>query len=100
MSNVTAAWVVDRGAGPEAHLTASRTPVTEAGHLSAPIVADGADPSAVAALVRTAVGWLAAQGATRVVAMVPEANGRGRAALEEAGFHHAIAIFTLYRPSA
>ncbi|MGP8078246.1 MAG: N-acetyltransferase family protein [Thermoplasmata archaeon] len=100
MATSTAAWVVDRGQGPEAHLAASRTPATEAGHLSAPIVAPSADPAAVAGMVRAAVGWLAARGAPRVVAMVPDANHRGRAALEEAGFQHAIGILTLYRPSA
>jgi len=100
LSTVTCAWVVDRGAGPEAYLAASRTPVTEAGHLTAPIVADGADPAAVAALVASAVGWLVAAGVPRIVSMVPEANARGRAALEEAGFRHAIGILTLYRPSA
>jgi ribosomal protein S18 acetylase RimI-like enzyme len=100
MGTTTAAWVIDRGGGPEAHLSASRSPVTEAGHLSAPIVAEGVDPALSAGLVRTAVRWLADHGAARSVAMIPEANGRGRAALEEAGFHHAIGILTLYRPSA
>jgi hypothetical protein len=100
MSTVSAAWVIDRGHGPEAHLSASVTPATEAGHLSSPIVAPSADPAAVTALVRTAVGWLAEHRSPRVVSMVPEENGRGRAALEAAGFHHAIAILTLYRPSA
>jgi ribosomal protein S18 acetylase RimI-like enzyme len=100
MSTVTAAWVIDRGQGPEAHISASSTPVTEAGHLSSPVVAESADPAAVAALVRTAVAWIAERKAPRAVSMVPEANGRGRAALEAAGFHHAIAILTLYRPSA
>jgi ribosomal protein S18 acetylase RimI-like enzyme len=100
LATVSAAWVVDRGRGPEAYLSASRTPATEAGHLSAPIVAESADPGAVAALVRTAVAWLGARDAPRAVCMVPAANERGRAALEEAGFHHAIGILTLYRPSA
>jgi len=100
MSTVSSAWVIDRGNGPEAHLAASDTPATEAGHLSSPIVAGSADPAAVAGLVRTAVAWLAERGAPRVVTMVPEENARGRAALEAAGFHHAIAILTLYRPSA
>lgn len=100
MSTVSAAWVIDRGRGPEAHLSASRSPATEAGHLSAPIVSDTSEAADVAALIRTATDWLAAQGAARSVAMVPEANRRGRAALEAAGFTHAIGILTLYRPSA
>lgn len=100
LATTSAAWVVDRGLGPEAHLSASHSAATEAGHLSAPIVAESADPAAVAALVRTAVGWLEARRVPRIVAMVPEANRRGRAALEEVGFHHAIGVLTLHRPSA
>ncbi|HUJ78439.1 MAG TPA: GNAT family N-acetyltransferase [Thermoplasmata archaeon] len=95
----SSAWVIDRGNGPEAHLSASSSPATEAGHLSMPIVAETADPAAVSALVGTAVDWLTGRGVPRIVAMVPEANARGRAALEAAGFRHAIGILTLYRPS-
>ena len=95
----SSAWVIDRGNGLEAHLSASSSPATEAGHLSMPIVAETADPAAVSALVGTAVDWLTGRGVPRIVAMVPEANARGRAALEAAGFRHAIGILTLYRPS-
>ncbi|MFY9717600.1 MAG: GNAT family N-acetyltransferase [Thermoplasmata archaeon] len=100
MGTTTAAWVVDRGAGPEAHLSASRTPITEAGHMSAPIIGDGVDPATSAGLVRTGVRWLADQGVARTAGMIPEANLRGRTAFEEAGFRHAIGILTLYRASA
>lgn len=94
------AWVVDRGRGPEAHLSATVSPATESGHLSAPIVAPEADPAAAEGLVRTAVAWFAARGVRRSVVMVPEENRRGRAALEAVGYRHAIAILTLYRPVA
>lgn len=99
MSTETSAWVIDRGQGPEAHLSASRTPATVAGHLSEPIVAESVDPAAVGALVRTGVAWLGARGAPRAVTMVADENRRARAALEEAGFRHALGILTLYRPS-
>ena len=72
----------------------------EAGHLSTPIVAETVDPSTATALVRTAAQWIATKGSKRIASMVPEENVRGRAALEEAGFHRAVSTLTLYRPSA
>lgn len=95
----TASWVVDRGRGPEAHLAATSTPTTEAAHLSNPIIGPSVEPALAADLVRTATRWLAARRAVRVVARVPEANGAARRALQEGGFHDAMAERTLYRSS-
>jgi ribosomal protein S18 acetylase RimI-like enzyme len=96
----TAAWVVDRGRGPEAYLGAVSTAATDAGHCSNPIVGEGMEAADTAALVRTAIEWCSAHGSPRIVAQVPTANVRGRAALLGGGFHDALGIWTLYRPVA
>jgi hypothetical protein len=95
----TAAWVVDRGHGPEAHVAATSTPATDAAHLSVPIVGPTVEPELALALVRTAGAWLAARRPARLVTGVPDDHRRAARALEEAGFHGAMAYFTLYRPS-
>ena len=100
LQSASAAWVVDRGHGPEAYLSVVSSPATSAGHCSNPIVGEGVDPASAASLVRTAVEWCAAHGAPRIVAQVPSANARGRAALQGGGFHDALAVWTLYRPVA
>ena len=96
----TAAWVVDRGRGPEAYLSATSTPATDAGHCSDPIIGEGVEAPDAAALVGTAVDWCAAHGSPRIVAQVPMANARGHAALLGGGFHDALAVWTLYRSVA
>ena len=96
----TAAWVVDRGAGPEAYVAATSTPTTDAAHLSTPIVGPSVDPSVAAELLRTAVAWLSARRPARVVTTVSEASAVAHRALEEAGFHDAIPHYTLCRSSA
>lgn len=95
----TAAWVVDRGAGPEAHVSASTSPTTEAAHLSSPIVGEGITPTIATELVRVAGAWLSERKPLRIATTVAEENRRGRVALEEAGYHAAIELFNLYRPS-
>jgi len=100
LASESSSWVIDRGRGPEAYLTAVVTPATESAHLSAPIVAESVDPEVAVALVRTAVAWVAARRAPRIVVMVPDHATRGRAALTEVGFRHALGILTLYRPTA
>ncbi len=96
----TASWVVDRGRGPEAYLAAVVTQATDAGHCSDPIVGEGVEARDATALVRTAVDWCVAHGASRVVAQVPKSNVRGRTALQGGGFHDALALWTLYRTVA
>ena len=95
----SAAWVVDRGHGPEAYVSASATPTTAAAHLGTPLVGESVEPSRAADLVRTACSWLAARTPVRLVTTVPEDRLRARRALEEVGFHDAIPHLTLYRPS-
>jgi ribosomal protein S18 acetylase RimI-like enzyme len=96
----TAAWVVDRGRGPEAHVAATSTATTEAAHLSTAIVGEAVEPALAADLVRTAGRWLVARKPARIVTSVSRENLRGHRALEETGFHDAIGHLTLYRPSA
>jgi ribosomal protein S18 acetylase RimI-like enzyme len=95
-----AAWVLDPGRGPVAWVGASVSTATEAAHLTAPILDDSVAPEGARALVETAGAWCAARGAPRVLSMLPAENLRGRAALEGAGFHDAIPLWTLYRPAA
>ncbi len=98
-SSESAAWVVDRGRGPEAHVAATVSPMTEAAHLSTPIIGPTVEPALATALIRTAGSWLAGRGAVRVVTTVPDRLERARTALAEAGFHDAFPHFTLYRGS-
>lgn len=94
----TAAWVIDAGRGPEAYVSASRSPAMVAAHLSGPVIGPAADPAAVADLVRTGIDWCAQRGAPRILSQVAVANATGRSALEGGGFHDALALWTLYRP--
>lgn len=93
----TAAWVVDRGRGPEAGIGTVRSPGTDAAHFSDPIVAPTADPGLVGEMIHAAGGWCAARRAERMAGHVPLANVTGRAALEKEGFHAALSVWTLYR---
>jgi ribosomal protein S18 acetylase RimI-like enzyme len=97
LGSESAAWVIDDGTGPKAWVEAVVTPATEAVHLSAPIVAPSVPPEQAADLVRTAGAWCAERHAVRLMAMVPEENARGRAALLAAGFRDVLPILTLYR---
>lgn len=95
----TAAWVVDRGRGPEGFVAASSSPATEAAHLSTPILGPQLEPAHAAGLLRTAGAWLADRSPVRVVTSVAESDRPARAALQEVGFHEGIADLALYRPS-
>lgn len=96
----SASWTIDRGAGPEGFVGATRSRLTAAGHLTAPIVAPEVDLATGADLVRTALAWLHARGPTRAVLQIPVANEAARAALRTAGFRDALSLWTLYRPVA
>ncbi|HLN50806.1 MAG TPA: GNAT family N-acetyltransferase [Thermoplasmata archaeon] len=100
MLSQSAAWVVDRGHGPEAYVGATTSPLTEAANLSSPIIGETVDPETAVALIRTAAGWLAPRKPTRILSVVTEDNTRGRAVLEAAGFRSALPLLTLYRESA
>jgi hypothetical protein len=100
MEAESAAWVIDRGHGPEAYVAASASPLTEAGHLSRLIVDGSVDPALAAELVRTAGAWVAARGSPRIVTSVAEGQAAARSALAEVGFHDVLEHLTLYRPSA
>ena len=92
-----AAWVVDRGHGPEAHVAASVSAATEAAYMTAPVLGDSVDADLSRALLRVAGAWSAARKVPRVLCMVADDNVRGRAALEAGGFRRAFALWTLYR---
>jgi ribosomal protein S18 acetylase RimI-like enzyme len=100
LASETAAWVVDRGRGAEAYVSATWSAVTAAGNCSAPIIGEGLDAADAEALVRTAVDFCTARGSVRVIARVPTANVRAHAALLGGGFHDAHTEWTLYRPVA
>jgi len=92
-----AAWVVDRGRGPEAHIAAVVSQAMEAAHVVSPTVGASVDDAVAAQLVRTAAAWCAARHAPRIISMVAEDDRRARAALEAVGFRHARSLWTLYR---
>jgi ribosomal protein S18 acetylase RimI-like enzyme len=92
-----AAWVLDRGQGPEGHVAAVVSRVSEAAHLTAPTLSESVDDRQAVELVTTAGAWCAARGAPRILTMVADHNRRGRAALETVGFRDARTLWTLYR---
>jgi ribosomal protein S18 acetylase RimI-like enzyme len=94
-----AAWVVDRGHGAEAFVQASVSRMTDAAHLGTPIVSGELPPPLVGELVATAGAWLGERRAPRIVTTVAETSTASLRALEEAGFHEALALQTLYRKS-
>jgi ribosomal protein S18 acetylase RimI-like enzyme len=100
LGGTTAAWVVDRGHGAEATVSATVSPATEAAHLSTAIVADGLPPDLAASLLRTAAAWCAERKAPRIVTIAPDAPAAGGVAARTVGFRHALLVSTLYRPSA
>ena len=100
LSTQSAAWVLDRGHGPEAYVGASVTAVSEAAHLSSPIVGESVDAESARLLLQTALAWLAAKKPKRVLTLVAEDNVRGRAAIESVGFRSALPALTMYRESA
>ncbi|HTZ62190.1 MAG TPA: GNAT family N-acetyltransferase [Thermoplasmata archaeon] len=97
LESSSSGWVVDRGHGAEAFLSASVGGISTAAHCSEPIIGEGVGPDEVAALVRTAVEWCSARGAPRILARAAFANTRGRAALTGGGFREALTDWTLYR---
>ena len=100
LESESASWVIDTGSGPIAWVSATSSPATEAAHLAAPIIAPTVAPEAAQALVETAVSWCARRQAPRILTMIPDENLQGRAAVEAAGFHDVLRLWTLYRPAA
>lgn len=98
LTSEDAAWVVDRGAGPEGYAAATVSQSTVAGHMAAPVLSETLDASLGAALARTALDWCAARKVPRVLSRIAEYNTWGRAALEALGFRNAHSSRTLYRP--
>jgi ribosomal protein S18 acetylase RimI-like enzyme len=96
----TAAWVVDRGGGAEAHVSASVGPATTSGHLSTPIVGAAVPADAQRELLAQALAWLAERGVPRVLSRAADDDLTARAALEAAGFRPELRLLTLARASA
>lgn len=97
LSSEEAAWVIDRGRGAEAHVAATASDIFDAAHMTAPVLGESVDPELAAVLVRTGLAWCAARKAPRILSLVADDNVRGRAALDAAGFRHALSLWTLYR---
>ena len=97
LASEDAAWVVDRGNGPEGFVAANVSEVSAAAHLTAPTLAASVDEPLARALVATAEAWCSARKVPRILSMVANDNLRGRAVLEAMGFRHARALWTLYR---
>jgi len=98
LASEQASWVIDRGRGPEGHVGATVSEVFTAGHITAPVLSESVEADLADSLVRTAGAWCAAHHTPRILSMVADDNVRGREALERAGFRHAFALWTLYRP--
>ncbi|MCI4327910.1 MAG: GNAT family N-acetyltransferase [Thermoplasmata archaeon] len=99
LDSQTAAWVVDRGAGPVGWVRASVSPVMRAGHLTAPVLAPAASADDTATLLATALDWTRNAGASRAVSQVIDENTRAAAALRAAGFEVAYGSRTLAWPT-
>jgi len=97
LASEEAAWVVDRGEGVEAHISATVSVAFDAAHLGPPVLSESVDAELAGALVRTAGAWVALRKSTRILSQLSDDNVRGRAALEAAGFHRALGSSTLYR---
>ena len=93
-----AAWVVDRGHGPEGHVAATVSRAMEAAQISAPVIDDSVEDGLAAELVSMAGAWCAARQVPRILSMVSADDRRGRVALDAVGFHHARTLWTLCRP--
>jgi ribosomal protein S18 acetylase RimI-like enzyme len=88
-------WVVDAGAGPVAWVRASASPAMAAAHLTAPVVAESANPEDVRAMIAAGIAWARGQGAPRVAVEAWDENVRGVAALLAAGFTPSFGVQTL-----
>ncbi len=98
LASEEAAWVIDRGAGPEGHVASTVSAATTAAHMTAPVLSESLDVALGEALVRTAAAWCAVRQAPRILSLVADQNTGGRAALEAVGFRHALSTHTLFRP--
>lgn len=97
LASEDAAWVVDRGNGPEGFVSANVSEVSAAAHLTAPTLSNSVEEPLARALVATAEAWCSTRKVPRILSMVANDNLRGRAVLEAMGFRHARALWTLYR---
>lgn len=95
----SAAWVIDRGRGPEGFVRATISPAMDAGNVTAPILGPDVGLPEAQALLETAGHWLASQGAPRSVAELPRYNARGLVALQQVGYTEAFGVETLYKPT-
>lgn len=98
LESETAAWVVDRGHGPEAFLRATVSPATEAGNLTSPLIGPDVPPELATQLVAYAVDWVRRRGPTRVASEVPQYAVRGLAAMANLGFQPKLSAETMALP--
>lgn len=97
LGSSSAAWVIDRGRGPEGFVRATISPAMDAGNVTAPLLGPEVGLPEAQALLETAGRWLAAHGAPRSVAELPRYNARGLVALRQVGYTEAFGVETLYK---
>lgn len=96
----SAAWVAPARGPPLGFVRATRSGAVEAGHLTAPLVADGLSDPAARDLLGTALGWLQRRGASRAVTEIPETWTRSLALARGLGFQDRLELLTMVRASA
>ncbi len=95
----SAAWVIASNGVVNGFVRATKSEATEAGNLSAPLLARNVAPEAGVALVQTAVAWLAERHVPRIVTEYAAEDLAAGNALSSAGFHEVRRTWTLYRAS-
>jgi len=97
LGSESASWVLEEGGWPTAWVSATSSSFMEAAGLATPIVAPGADPAGVRALLSTAIGWCRDHRAVRTLCRVPADNLAGVRAVEAYGFAPTLSFDTLCR---
>ena len=72
--------------------------MTRAGHLSRPILDPSVPAAMAAAMVTTAVDWIAMKGGRRIVTEVPDDEAPAREAVRASGFAPSFRLDTLQLP--
>ncbi|MDE1879788.1 MAG: GNAT family N-acetyltransferase [Euryarchaeota archaeon] len=95
MSATSAAWCTGALGNPSGYARATFTTPREAGNLGAPLFADRASAVEKEELLETALGWLAASGASSVVCEVPAYQRAVLQMLQDTGFEERWTMDTL-----
>ncbi len=98
LESETAAWVAPPSGAPQGFLRATVGRLMRAGNLTAPVLADELPEPFARDLLRTAIAWLEARRAPRVISEVPVYATRSLTLLRDEGFQEAFRIRTLVHP--